>query len=167
MNRLIIMLLVQILCIGVLHAENTNYNTFLPAGFKQLSLDNLSVDDYIRLDPVGGKGQYHGDRETLENGFYAFTLKGDFNKNGKNDIVVSCNKNGDTTKSYVVILEENANSFQVISVFKFNNPRVMIRNRIYYNGLILLSFQAYTSHGESIKWNGRKYVIMEKSSTGP
>ena len=125
--------------------------------------DLLIFKDYGK-DKKNGEFIYKLNLEAYQNKEMFSFLKGDFNKNGREDVALACR---DTLKgiSYLVILEKDKNKFRLIKYLSF-------KAKVFYiaggNQYIDILFQAGTDWMEQVYWNGRDYVIKERDDVyGP
>ncbi len=143
---------------------------------KVLEEDDLSLEVYRKYFPRMPKRAQKADIEGYRSGGFKSFIEGDFNNNGKRDIVLACIEPS-RENSYILIFEEQSkDDFKFIKYFKFHYFVVFIsgernnqndnwtrekRNELY------IGFQAQTDWVESIIWNGRRYIIEPKDPYGP
>jgi hypothetical protein len=126
--------------------------------------EDLLIFKNYGKDKKNGEFIYKLNLEAYQNKEMFSFFKGDFNKNGKEDVALACR---DALKeiSYLVILEKNENTFRLIKYLPF-------KAKVFYiaggNQYIDILFQAGTDWMEQVYWNGSDYVIKKRDDVyGP
>jgi hypothetical protein len=164
--------------------NNTDLNNIIHKIFpkelytlKILEEKNLNLDLYTKNFPGDGEWLHEADLKSFRAQVFKSFIEGDFNNNGKKDIVISCIEPS-FKKSYIVIVEEEQkNKYLFIKYFKFNHPLTFIIAKIFdqkgeaiqvnQKDGILFGFPAEFDSGGLIKWNGRRYIIEPRDPFGP
>lgn len=85
-------------------------------------------------------------------------IKDDFNKNGKEDLVVPCISMANNNW-YVLFFEKNNGDYHFIQYFKFNFKSIYIFKVKSKNGYVITLGESFASDAYyNIFWDGEKYI---------
>jgi hypothetical protein len=102
---------------------------------------------------------------TDENNLEAFNkynpeiiIKDDFNKNGKEDLVLPCVSQS-KSNWYVLVFEKNNGEYNFVQYFKFNFKSIYIFKVKGKNGYVITLGESFASDVYyNIFWDGKKYI---------
>jgi hypothetical protein len=129
-----------------------------------ININIVTEDDIIIYKGYGRDDSssntiYEMNLEAYKNKHALSFIKGDFNKNGKEDIAFSCIDNNKS--SYLIIIEKDDKGYKLLEHIKFQ-PQIFFINfsRSYADKLAIL-FQAGTDWVWYVYWDGKKFVVEE------
>ncbi len=142
----------------------------MPSELKNIQIIDqatLTISDYRKYHRYDPEETYYDDLKALHDGSFRSYIVGDFNKNGKKDIAVACRvplKN----ESYLVILEEENETYKYITRFKFNFFKFFLyvgsKNSAVEH--IIVYFQSGTDWRKEVYWNGEQYSVKAENAFG-
>jgi hypothetical protein len=133
----------------------------LPPDLKHIHIvteEDIKIYRTFAKNESSGNLLYEAQLKAYKSGRFLSFLKGDFNKNGREDIAFACIDTNNES-SYLIIIEKEENKYKLVEKLKIQASVFFIGG--IYEDKLMIAFQADTDWIWLVSWNGNKFIVEE------